>query len=174
VGTVSAPALLGGLVDLNVLDDQVAGVETLGVGVGLSVLEETEKNLGGLDGPAGTGDTHGLACENVSLLQHEHMCSWLLRVPIGPSSSRASVCVCVEFWQLTLRSASSSASVPPHGDGLLVLQDISEVGERALKLPAVDGLGGLAGVLEGNAEVAAARAGRLCALDAGCCVANLH
>jgi len=61
VGTVSAPALLGGLVDLNVLDDQVAGVETFGVGVGLSVLEETEKDLGGLDGPAGTGDTEGLA-----------------------------------------------------------------------------------------------------------------
>jgi hypothetical protein len=62
VGTVSAPALLGGLVDLDVLDDQVGGVETLGVGVGLSVLEETEKNLGGLDGPAGLGNTERLAC----------------------------------------------------------------------------------------------------------------
>ena len=62
VGTVSAPALLGGLVDLDVLDDQVGGVETLGVGVGLSVLEETEKDLGGLDGPAGLGDTERLAC----------------------------------------------------------------------------------------------------------------
>jgi hypothetical protein len=61
VGTVSAPALLGGLVDLDVLDNEVGGVETLGVGVGLSVLEETEKDLGGLDGPAGTGDTHRLA-----------------------------------------------------------------------------------------------------------------
>jgi hypothetical protein len=62
VGTVCAPALLGSLVDLDVLDDQVAGVESLGVGVGLGVLEETEKDLGGLDGPASTGDTHGLAC----------------------------------------------------------------------------------------------------------------
>lgn len=42
VGTVRASPLLGGLVDLDVLDDQVAGVETLGVGVGLGVLEETE------------------------------------------------------------------------------------------------------------------------------------
>lgn len=61
VGTVGAPALLGGLVDLDVLDDQVAGVETLGVGVGLSVLEEAEEVLGGLDGPPGAGDTELLA-----------------------------------------------------------------------------------------------------------------
>jgi hypothetical protein len=45
-----------------VLDDQVAGIETLGVGVGLSVLEETEEELGRLDGPAGLGDTERLAC----------------------------------------------------------------------------------------------------------------
>jgi len=75
---------------------------------------------------------------------------------------------------LTLRSASSTAGVPPHGNGLLVLEDISEVGEGALELPAVDGLGRLARVLEGDAEVAASRAGRLCAVDAGCSVANLH
>jgi len=62
VGTVCASPLLGGLVDLDVLDDQVAGIETLGVGVGLSVLEQTEKELGGLDGPAGLGDTELLAC----------------------------------------------------------------------------------------------------------------
>lgn len=85
VSTVSAPSLLGSLVDLDVLDDQVAGVEALGVGVGLSVLEETDEDLSGLDGPAGLGDTESLA----------------------------------------LSSASSAASVPPHGNGLLVLQDIS-------------------------------------------------
>jgi hypothetical protein len=53
--------LLGGLVDLDVLDDQVTGVETLGIGVGLGVLEETEEELGRLDGPASTGDTELLA-----------------------------------------------------------------------------------------------------------------
>ena len=62
VGTVSPPALLGGLVDLDVLDDQVAGIETLGIGVGLGVLEEVLEELGGLDGPAGLGDTELLAC----------------------------------------------------------------------------------------------------------------
>jgi hypothetical protein len=62
VGAVCAAALLGGLVDLDVLDDQVASVETLGIGVGLGVLEETEEELGGLDGPAGAGDAELLAC----------------------------------------------------------------------------------------------------------------
>ena len=62
MGTVCASPLLGGLVDLDVLDDQVASIETLGVGVGLSVLEQTEKELGGLDGPAGLGDAELLAC----------------------------------------------------------------------------------------------------------------
>lgn len=61
VGTVSAAALLGGLVDLDVLDDQVAGVEALGICVGLGVLEETEEELGRLHGPPGTGDTPLLA-----------------------------------------------------------------------------------------------------------------
>jgi hypothetical protein len=64
VSTVSAPSLLGSLVDLDVLDDQVAGVESLGVGVGLSVLEETDKDLSGLDGPASLGDTESLACSS--------------------------------------------------------------------------------------------------------------
>jgi hypothetical protein len=49
------------LIDLDVLDDEVAGVETLGVGVGLGVLEETEEEFSGLDGPASPGDTEGLA-----------------------------------------------------------------------------------------------------------------
>ena len=62
VSTVCAAALLGSLVDLNMLDDQVAGVETLGIGVRLGVLEETEEKLGRLDGPASASDTELLAC----------------------------------------------------------------------------------------------------------------
>jgi hypothetical protein len=67
VGTVRTPPLLGGLVDLDVLDDQAAGIETLGVGVGLGVLEETEEELGRLYRPAGPGDTESLACCRVSV-----------------------------------------------------------------------------------------------------------
>lgn len=37
VSSVSSSSLLGGLVDLDVLDDQVASVEALSIGVGLSV-----------------------------------------------------------------------------------------------------------------------------------------
>jgi len=132
VGTVCAAALLGGLVDLDVLDNQVASVETLGVGVGLGVLEETEDELGALDGPAGLGDTKLLA----------------------------------------LGGAASRAGVAAHGDGLLVLLDVLEEGDGALELPAVDGLGGLAGVLEGDAEVGTAGAGRLGGLDLGGGVAD--
>jgi hypothetical protein len=61
VSTVCASSLLWCLVNLDVLDDEVRGIEALGVGVGFGVLEETEKELGGLDWPAGTGDTHLLA-----------------------------------------------------------------------------------------------------------------
>jgi hypothetical protein len=67
VSTVGTSATLGGLVDLNVLDDEVAGVKTLGVGVGLGVLQQSEQLLGGLDGPASLGDTESLACRLLDL-----------------------------------------------------------------------------------------------------------
>lgn len=63
MSTVGASPSLGGLVDLDVLDNEVTGVETLGVGVGLSVLEEIGEESGRLDGPAGLADTPLLAYE---------------------------------------------------------------------------------------------------------------
>ena len=62
VSAVRPPSLLGGLVDLDVLDNQVARVETFGVGVGLGVLEQAEQEVGRLDGPASARDTKLLAC----------------------------------------------------------------------------------------------------------------
>lgn len=62
MGTVRPATLLGSLVDLDVLDNQVAGVEALGISVGLGVLEQTEEELGRLGGPAGAGHTELLAC----------------------------------------------------------------------------------------------------------------
>ncbi len=53
MGTVRAAALLGGLVDLDVLDDEFGGIEAFGIGIGFGILEETDQELGGLDGPAG-------------------------------------------------------------------------------------------------------------------------
>ena len=69
MSTVGTSATLGGLVDLNVLDDEVAGVKTLGVGVGLGVLQQSEQLLGGLDRPASLGDTESLACRLLDLFR---------------------------------------------------------------------------------------------------------
>lgn len=41
MGTVSSSALFGSLIDLDVLDNQIASVETLGIRVGFSIFEET-------------------------------------------------------------------------------------------------------------------------------------
>lgn len=65
VGSVCSSALLGGLVDLDVLDDEFFGVEALGVGVGFGVLEETEEEFGGFDGVTGFGDAECFACGGV-------------------------------------------------------------------------------------------------------------
>ena len=70
MSTVRPTPLLGRLVDLNVLDNQVAGVETLGVGVGLGVLEQAEQELSALDGPAGLADAELLACITT---RYQHM-----------------------------------------------------------------------------------------------------
>lgn len=59
--TVGASPLAGGLVDLDMLDDEVAGVEALRVGIGLSVLQETDEELSGLDRPASLGNAELLA-----------------------------------------------------------------------------------------------------------------
>lgn len=74
----------------------------------------------------------------------------------------------------TLRGAADGAGVAAEGDGLLLLLDVLKEGDSALQLPAVDGLGGLAGVLEGHTEVGTAGAGRLGGSDLGGSVPNLY
>jgi len=61
VGTVCSAALLGCLVHLDALDNQVGSIETLGIGVGFGVLEQAEKELGGLDWVTRLGNTELLA-----------------------------------------------------------------------------------------------------------------
>lgn len=73
----------------------------------------------------------------------------------------------------TLGSAADGAAVAAHGDGLALLLDVLEELDSALELPAVDGLGGLAGVLEGHTQVGTAGAGRLGRNDLGGSVPNL-
>ena len=69
MSTVGTTALLGCLVDLDMLDDQVASVQAFGVGIRFGVFEETEEELGGLFGPAGFGDAELFSCET-SQCQH--------------------------------------------------------------------------------------------------------
>ena len=70
MSTVRTTALLGRLVDLDVLDDQVAGVQALGVGVGFGVLEQRQEMLGGLDRPAGAGYAELFACVDTDVSRH--------------------------------------------------------------------------------------------------------
>ena len=60
--TIRPPPLLRRLIHLDVLHDQIPRVQTLGVGVGLGVLEQAEQELGGFLGPAGAGDAELFAC----------------------------------------------------------------------------------------------------------------
>lgn len=72
MSTVGTSAALGSLVDLDVLDNKVAGVEALGVGVGLGVLEEVDEELSRLDGPAATSDTPLLSWNPVSIILEKY------------------------------------------------------------------------------------------------------
>ena len=55
VGPVGPPPHVRGPVHLDVLDDQVVGVQSLVLGVGLRVLQKVEKELAGLGRPAALG-----------------------------------------------------------------------------------------------------------------------
>ena len=67
VSSVCSTALLWGLVDLDMFDNQVAGVKAFGVGVRFGILEETEEEFRGLDRMAGSRDTKLFACDMVSV-----------------------------------------------------------------------------------------------------------
>ena len=82
MSTVCTTTLLRRLVDLDVFDDQVASVETFGVGVCFCVLEEAEEELGGFLGPAGFGDTEVLAY-NIIPCQHPSVFDLVLSVKVS-------------------------------------------------------------------------------------------
>lgn len=89
MGTVSASATLGSLVDLDALHDEVAGVKTLGIGVGLSVLEKIKDEFGGLDGPTSLADT-----------------------PLLAYSSRVSDFLRIENWPFFSQSKCAASTLP--------------------------------------------------------------
>lgn len=57
VSSVSSSSVLWSLVDLDVGDLQLGNVQTLGLSVGLSVLQQVLDVVDGLDGPSGLLDT---------------------------------------------------------------------------------------------------------------------
>ncbi len=113
-------------------------------------------------------------CLPVFITPGQHFPSfWYMLYVCAFSPSSNTVFPLLVIYGRTLRSTASAASIPPHGDGFLVVEDIVEVGEGAGELPAVDGLRRLAGVLEGDAEVGAARARRFGGLEVCRCVSDL-
>ena len=62
MGTVCSATLLGSLVDLDVLDDQISGIKAFDVRVCFSVFQQAEQELGRLDGPSCARDTELLSC----------------------------------------------------------------------------------------------------------------
>ena len=78
------------------------------------------------------------------------------------------------FRSRTLCTSPRAPCISPHWHRFFLLDHVVQVGQRALQLPAVDGLRRFAGVFEGDAEVGAAGAGGLGGLDLGGCVADLE
>lgn len=131
VCTVSPPPLLWCLVHLDMLDDQIAGVETLGIGIRFSILEKAEQKFGRLDGPACLADTELFALGSTASAP-------------GISPHRYSLMVLFHI----LEVADSAAELPPV-DGLCslarILEGDAEIGTTgAGRLGRFDGGGSVA------------------------------
>lgn len=61
MSTICSAALLGSLIDLDMLDDEIAGVESFGIGIRFSIFQERKKVFGRFDWPSGTSDTKCLS-----------------------------------------------------------------------------------------------------------------
>jgi len=70
MGPVGPPPHLGSTVHLDVLDDQVVGVQALVLSVALRVLQELEQELCGLEGPPALGGSVNLEVEDMSYCVH--------------------------------------------------------------------------------------------------------
>lgn len=64
MGTICSSPLLGSLVDLNVLNDQIPGIEALRIGIGFCVSKEPEQELSRLDWPPSESDAEWFSYES--------------------------------------------------------------------------------------------------------------
>jgi hypothetical protein len=64
---------------LDVLDDEIAGIEALGIGIRFCVLEETEEEISGFDGPATLCGAECLGCRKNKVSMYSTLMSvyWL-------------------------------------------------------------------------------------------------
>jgi hypothetical protein len=116
VSSVCATALFRCLVDLDVLDDQVASVETLGVCVGFGILQQAQQKFSTLDGPSCAGDTELLSCKKISSACT--LCFAEISYPHVP------LLITIEIkGKHTLCSTSGSTSISSHRDSLFVFLD---------------------------------------------------
>ena len=66
VGTVSTTTLLWSLVDLDVFNDQIVSIQTLGNGIGLGVFQQIQNEFDGLNGPSALSDTKFLGLRSTA------------------------------------------------------------------------------------------------------------
>ena len=64
VSSVCSTSLFGCLIDLDMFNDQVAGIEAFDISVGFGILEKSEKEFSRFDRVAGTGDSELFACSD--------------------------------------------------------------------------------------------------------------
>ena len=76
--------------------------------------------------------------------------------------------------RLTLCGAASAPSIPPHWHGFLMFPHILQICQGPRHFPAIDRLGGLARILEGDTKVRASSAGALGRFDMRSGVADLY
>jgi hypothetical protein len=84
VGAVSASPLLGSLVNLDVLDDKVSGIKTLGVGIRFSILEQGEQKSSRFNWPASLGDAELFPCGPDCVVSglYRQRCKEALEIPV--------------------------------------------------------------------------------------------
>ena len=63
MSSVCSTSLLGSLVHLDMLDDEVSSIEAFDIGIGFGVLEKSEEEFSRFDWVAGPGDTELFACD---------------------------------------------------------------------------------------------------------------
>lgn len=62
MSTIRSTTLLWSLVDLDMLDNEITRVKTLGIGIGFGVVQEVQEELGGFNGPPSSCDAECFAC----------------------------------------------------------------------------------------------------------------